>query len=180
MEDSKETSYFDWLTNQIDNDYISYNKEKFIKTALLLNEIEFTYFVPNDDNRAADGIALREKFKEETGSNQDFGDMPCSVLEMMIALAMRCERDIMGDENNPLNRTYLWFWCMLVNLKINDCDEETLRKRVSKMLKRTYGKNGNGGLFPLKNPPKDQRNTEIWYQMSFWLQENYPVTDDFE
>ena len=43
------------------------------------------------------------------------------------------------------------------------------------MLAREYSDNGHGGLFPLKNPKKDQRKVEIWYQMTEYINENYPI-----
>jgi hypothetical protein len=44
---------------------------------------------------------------------------------------------------------------------------------LTNLVERTYQKNGKGGLFPLKQPAKDQRRVEIWYQMAAYLNENY-------
>jgi len=46
---------------------------------------------------------------------------------------------------------------------------------VKNMLARDYDADGNGGLFPLKNPKKDQRRIEIYYQMNAYVLENYPI-----
>jgi hypothetical protein len=34
---------------------------------------------------------------------------------------------------------------------------------------RTYEPNGVGGFFPLENPNEDQREVELWYQMSAYV-----------
>ena len=44
---------------------------------------------------------------------------PCSVLEMMIALSMRCEEQIMDDPDIG-NRTGQWFWDMIDNLGLGE------------------------------------------------------------
>ena len=44
---------------------------------------------------------------------------------------------------------------------------------VASWLDRTYSYDGEGGLFPLRNPDYDQRDAEIWYQMQAYLEENY-------
>jgi len=67
-----------------------------------LHNIDFQYMLPMDGNRAEDGIDLRYRFgyeKEYEGSTiaSYLDNSPCSVLEMLIALAFRCEEHIMTD-----------------------------------------------------------------------------------
>ena len=50
-----------------------------------------------------------------------------------------------------------------------------VKAAVECLLERRYLEDGDGGLFPLKCPRKDQRRVEIWYQMSAWVIENYPI-----
>ena len=59
---------------------------------------EFYWFVNNDDNRASDGQYLRILFEQEMHDNNYFGDInvPCTMFEMLIALAMRID-DILYD-----------------------------------------------------------------------------------
>ena len=42
-------------------------------------------------------------------------------------------------------------------------------KRMRVVMDRLYDMHGNGGLFPLRKPSKDQRKVELWYQMSEYL-----------
>ena len=56
-----------------------------------LHNTEFIYFIPHDENRAADGIALRRRFCRLYNYEglEHYLDGPCSVIEMMIALELR-------------------------------------------------------------------------------------------
>lgn len=128
-----------------------------------------------DENRALDGTSLRERFTEDTGEViKEKG--PCNCLEMIVALSIRCDRDIMGEKgcDNPGQ----WFWDILCNLRLDEYpntkfNPEKVKSITRKMVFRKYDFSGLGGMFPLKNPKIDQRNVEIWYQLNSWLGENY-------
>jgi hypothetical protein len=79
-----------------------------------------------------------------------------------------------------------WFWKMLENIGLNGCTDETylddwndryVDQILEKIIERGYGRDGKGGLFPLKRARKDQRKVELWYQMSNYLVENYYTED---
>ena len=115
----------------------------------------------------------------------DILDGPCSVLEMLVAFAIRIENEIMWHPEGG-NRTAFWFWTMVWNTGLNPLrftdeyfDHECivcLDDSIDKAVSRRYKFNGEGGFFPLKTvPQKDMRRTELWYQMQFWVEENYPI-----
>ena len=174
-----ELEYFDWMYHLVCNDEYS-KKSTYHKLLQLLNSVKFTYILPMDANRIEDGAGLRYKFGYENGYNSsviarylDTDD--CSVLEMMIALAMRCEDHIMEDSDIG-NRIGQWFWGMIVNLGLgymNDehFDEDYALDRIYIFLNREYGPNGEGGLFRVENPRCDMRDVDIWYQMCWYLTE---------
>ena len=54
---------------------------------------------------------------------------------------------------------------------------EYVTNKLDDLNKRHIGEDGSGGIFPLKNPQKDQRITEIWYQMNAFFLENYDELD---
>jgi hypothetical protein len=104
------------------------------------------------------------------------------MLEFLIGLAGRMAF-IMGEEGNPLHTGY-YFWQMIENLRLGKLSDDRFdelngsfftQEAVDRVLYRTYDRNGRGGLFPLKNPEKDQRGVEIWYQMQEWLLESGDV-----
>lgn len=141
---------------------------------LLINELYSREFVPiikRDDNRAVDGIYLRDElgFEDDT-------DKPCSVLEMLIALSGRFD----GNSGFDPDEVYENFWILIRNIGLDQYDDVNYSgNEVWSILyifeNRTYSFNGKGGLFPLKRPRTDQRGIEIWDQMQEWLIENYGV-----
>jgi len=132
-----------------------------------------------DRNRANDGIDLRYRFILAHGYEDVYDDVmdylggPCTVLEMMIALAITCEEDIMDDPAMG-NRTGQWFWGMIVNLGLGSMIDDRFDKRfvddtIKRLLDREYEPDGRGGLFTVKYCDRDLRTVEIWYQLCWYL-----------
>lgn len=171
--------YFTWLCDLIDG------SENYINLMTLLFQTDFVVLIPNDDNRASDGIELRHEFCSEEGQHalsQWFFDRPCTVLEMLIALCDRLELETIQSrwEKTPSE----WFWILMDNLDFVDFDDiswddveyrESILNGLKIMLNRQYLPSGEGGLFPLNVPLRDQRRIELWYQMSAYVLENYPI-----
>ena len=97
LEDKIRNAYFEWIVNLLCDgrfaEGISYRK-----LLTLLHSIEFRYSIDRDENRAIDGIDLRYYYSFTNGYDDlsEFLEGPCSVLEMMVALAIKCE-EIMDD-----------------------------------------------------------------------------------
>lgn len=129
-----------------------------------------------DQNRAEDGVALRYRFACEYPDPSDverYLDGPCSVLEMMVALAVRCEENIMDDPNIG-NRTRQWFWGMIVSLGLGSMtddryDEFYIYETLERFLDREYEPDGHGGLFTIRRCTEDLRDVEIWHQLCWYL-----------
>lgn len=136
----------------------------------------FLWSVPNDDNRASDGLDLRTKFMFHHRMHElpeDWASLDCSMLEMLIALSERMSFNI--DIDMPE-----CFWHILGNLGLGDStdddpiDSETIEDILDRVNGRAYDYNGSGGLFPIQEPLRDQREVEILYQMYRYIQErNY-------
>lgn len=143
----------------------------------LLLEIPFTYdkHIVTDGNRADDGLYMRERFVSCTGIVPDICE-EATVLEVLVGLAVRIDRDIMGEPE--MADPGRWFNTMLSNLGLidmtDDCyDEEEARSTVDIWLNREYDFDGTGSLFPLKRTSYDQRHISIWDQANEYLVENY-------
>ena len=137
-----------------------------------LSHREFTVIIPKDINRAKDGVDLRYKYEMITGEYVDY-DGPCSVLEMMIALAIRCEESIMDDPAYG-DRTVQWFWSMIKTMGLYSMTDDRfsidyVSQVVDRFLNREYAPNGEGGLFKINNCEYDLRDVEIWYQLCWYL-----------
>lgn len=152
------------------------NRVSYRQLLMRLHKTEFRYSIFNDDNRADDGVDLRFRFARENGYSRSvvrYLDGPCSVLEMLVALAYRCEEHIMDDPDIG-DRTGQWFWVMIRNLGLdsmtdNNFDEGYVDRKVNIFLDREYASNGEGGLFVVNNCAYDLRDVEIWYQMCWYL-----------
>lgn len=177
------TKYFKWLCDLVGFDY------RYSILARAMHRKEFYSIVKNDNNRAEDGKKIRELFIKDMviDGKYDEDDLymnlggPCSILEMMIALAFRMEDTMYDCEIDDKSNEY--FWKMLHNLGLDDFtnlkyseDEVFIVDMILEdFLERRYKRSGEGGLFPLRNYKKDQRTVEIWYQMMSYLTENYNI-----
>jgi len=137
--------------------------------------------VPNDDNRAMDGMDLRDEFLHQRPTlkiERNWRELDCSMLEMLIALAKRA--DFETDTGALAGGVGGWFWKFMDNVRlsqytdavVNDRSLGAIDRTLETINNRTYKPNGRGGLFPLRRPQHDQRNVELWYQLSAYLLEN--------
>lgn len=173
--DAVNNKYFDWMYDIVCGSRfargISYRK-----LLMRLHSIDFVYSIPKDANRAEEGMDLRYRFAYEHLNIKDAERQitgPCSVLEMMIALALRCEETIMDDPELG-DRTGQWFWGMITNLGLGGMedsryDREYVDSVVERFLNREYESNGKGGLFTVRDHKMDMRDVEIWWQMCWFL-----------
>ena len=163
------SDYYYWLESLVNDG----NHNKLIR---YLYEYPYRWQFTLDQNRAAGGLNLRNRYANENGVNvQDVGRGPCSVLEMLIALADRMteilERDI-----------YDWFWVLIKNLKLDRFDDahfDDIDYILNHWLDREYDSSGDGSLFPLSGYSGDVRSLDTWSQMNAWIAENYPHSDDW-
>lgn len=176
MRDRIINEYFEWMSDLVcDEKYVK--NVSYRKLLMHLHSTNFRYplNIPNDGNRAGDGVGLRYKFACDRGYDNIglYLKGPCSVLEMMVALAVRCEEHIMEDVDLG-NRTGQWFWDMIDNLGLYQMSDDYFNKKevteaITRFLDRKYRDDGAGGLFTVPDCPYDLRNVEIWYQMCWYL-----------
>ena len=171
--------YFNWLCSLVDDSKPS-NKYGYTKLLKYLYDTEFIYILPMDGNRYEDGISLRYRFGYEhnieapiIASCLDRDKGPCSILEMMVALAHRCEENITFNPELGI-MSGKWFWMMVSNLGLggmtdNCFDDEFVNSVIWRFLDREYSHDGEGGLIYIPNSQYDMRTTEIWYQMMRYL-----------
>ena len=137
-----------------------------------LHSLPFEVVNPMDMNRVDDGLYLRE----EWGYREDlFDGMTCSVLEVLVALAVRIDEEYLSTSR--IRHPEKIFMQLLQNLLdldrclSNNFDEKYVEERVATWVHREFEPDGTGSIFPLKNPKEDQRTIEIWSQMLEWISE---------
>lgn len=168
--------YFDWITRLVFDDINMRNDYYYLLQALFNKD--FYYTIPLDENRYADGMDLRYRFCYDCGFDVSYADdlskdKKCSILEMMVALCLRCEENIMSDPEYG-NRTSMWFIDMLRSLKLHELtnsnfDLNYINMRLDIFLNHDYEHDGEGGLFTIVGIDRDMRSAEIWYQMCWYL-----------
>ena len=173
-------TYFDWLVYTIAPDY--FQRDEYSELLFFLYYTEFYWVVRRDKNRAEDGLELREKFENETGQYCDLCG-PCSLLEVLIALAIRCENDLMYMyDPDSGDQTSRWFWMFLDNLGLLEYDNgrfdpDEISDILFHFMDREYGPEGEYCAFSddLDKDIFDQNfeKIELWYQMNYYIKEKF-------
>ena len=171
--DTLSNEYFEWLNSIVAHKHCP-KELSYRKLLIALHGMEFKYSIQKDKNRATDGLDLRCRFFLECNydEREECLTGPCSVLEMMVALALKCE-EIM-DNTMIGNRTGQWFWGMVVNLGLGAMtdsrfDRDYVTDTINRFLARDYQPDGEGGLFRVRHCDADLRRVEIWWQMCWYL-----------
>ncbi|MFU8786309.1 MAG: hypothetical protein ACNA7U_03600 [Candidatus Izemoplasmataceae bacterium] len=127
-----------------------------------------------------DGIDLRYRFAYENGyTNEEVSGIlssnkSCSMLEMMVALALKGDERILYDFETGPQACFI-FKIMIESLQLDrmtndNFDIAYVNHRIDCLLNRDYDHDGRGGLFTVNNPRSDMRRVDIWYQMNWYLQ----------
>ena len=177
--------YFDWLCELI-------NLREGVYDSLIfeLYSIDFEWILPLDSDREYDGMVLRESFYDTRIVKHQLKNKPCSVLEVLIALAQRF--DFILDDEDRGDRTRIWFWEMIDNLglkKFNNVYLDTPYGRKFKKLnqirdicdiwmKRKFEYSGYGSPFPLDYPNEDQRKIDLVCQLNQYILEKHIYNDE--
>lgn len=170
-----EWEYLQWLGEVVGETNSSDPSQTY---SLLLEQLfrkEFYWSIEHDDNRTHDALRLRELFLYQFGGRDIVGG--ASVLEIMVVLSDKLAYD-MSEVSDDVA---FWFRDILSNLNLDRYTDEyylsdyTTNSQVdniiNRVLNRRYKENGEGGFFPLNNPPSDQRGVELWDQVSSYILE---------
>ena len=195
--------YFDWLCRLVG----AHPTGPFCNYSHLLTRLfqtDFAIVRDFDNNRAVNGKYLRYYYdsnRDDFGTNDQSpyhgtGDFyyqnqhyPCSVLEMMIALAKDIDTQYLYSNDC---RLLIWFWIMiesmgLANYKDGYWDHESERNDVDWILRAfnldAYELTPEGEyrptvlLFPIRNIEGYQQIHNLWEQMIIWYNQNINYLD---
>lgn len=172
------TEYYIWLCSLVGA------QKGYGRLSEILYDIPFNYILERDENRAYDGIELRYRYMYEHDMYdidyiEIFDDKPCSVLEMLIALAVRIEDQFM--DNLEDNRTGYWFKLMLENLGLKLYTDSyannwsfpyEVKGIIDNFLNRSFSPDGHGSIFTTGRDV-DMRDVEFWCQATWYLSDNF-------
>lgn len=176
QEERMRDAYLDWLCCIAEDPGLP-RKKSHTKLLTRLFYAEFIYDNDMDANRANNGKRLRYDFLNENGCSNYIGFMsnyPCSVLEVIISLALYIEQEIMS---NPYygDRTRTWIWKMITNLELDSQTDDRyfeayVNSRIKIFLNKEYCLNGQGGLF-VSGTCRCMPSKDIWSQACIMLNE---------
>lgn len=171
-----ESEYYDWIYTLLCENRCA-GRHTYHKLLGYLHSVPFRYVINRDADRLEDGLSLRRRFAycndlDEESVVYTLRRNQCSVLEMMVALCMRCE-DVMDDPAIG-DRTAQWFWQMIITMGLGSMtdirfDIEAVEAAVEDFLSRKYEPDGRGGLFKIKRCNADLRRIDIWTQMLWYM-----------
>lgn len=160
-------SYFDWL--------VSFTQFKVIPLTSRDHDIlwklfctPYRYTIARDVNRSCEGSMLRDQYSAKFAEKPETQTYECSMLEMMVALSIRCDATITLDETDA-NPNY-WFEIMWDSLGLNDTSRN-VDYIIGRFNSGSYCWNGDGGLFYIPNldPKIDMPKYELWAQMNLYM-----------
>jgi hypothetical protein len=137
----------------------------------------YYFIIPNDENRADDGLYLRDIYMGLNPKN-NVPEGPCSFLEFLIGVACRLSEMLAEGEPIPVAD---YFWELASRLNLTDYTNDTYSDDsttfmvdliMTDYMDRKCGRCGEGGLFPLRPPCRNQTKVEVWYQLNAYLAQN--------
>ena len=150
--------YFDWLYGKVmlSQQYRSLLRE--------LHSYDYVYTLPMDGNCSANGIELRYYFANEENIDQriiasEIDIRPCSMLEMMTALAMRVSDGVLDD--GSINGTNVIFMVMLTSLGLDIYTEHNFSIDGVEDSVKAFN---NGELYLFPTFGEDTYGQDLWYQ----------------
>ena len=187
-----ETSYFQWLCDIVRCDQ---NDKSYYNLLGMMYETPFEVKIDNDINRAVDGNEFKSAYildiyGTEAPKDADLYFRPeqnCSILEMIMGISKRMAFELAEDQSEDFD-FYKYFWEIIENLGLKRYDDDQfgdnfvrckieIREILNKLNERKYKKSGEGGMFPLYRPQKNQKKVEIWYQMQAYINEKYMISE---
>lgn len=161
--------YFEWLCGKVGGSV--HNGLDYSLLFMDLYVSDFNYILDEDSGRATKGQYLRYEYawEHENGIDDETLATPCTMLEMLVKLAMDVEHYILGKSGG--DSTGEWFWIMLSNIGLDTQDNSHYNRnyilnQLQTVLFRKYDQNGKGGLFPEFSYFRDARVTGLWQQAS--------------
>lgn len=160
------------------------------KEEIILDEMNRITFVVDsrvrkDENRLSDAYDMRNRYLMEAGypsyfKSKYFDQFSATVFEVLVALSIRCDKDIMGDPDFPDLTAPLWFWIMVKNLNFRADElnsEAQIRRSVDYrcdiFMSRRYDFYGRGGLYLVESTTYDLRKADLWMQLQWFCSEKF-------
>lgn len=174
---SLEDKYIQWLVDQV-------NVIEGKNYGMLLRElyrVEFYSILKYDEDRGSDGMALRDVWAREIEFSGDTAFGPPRVLEVIIGISIRIEKQIFGGPWADVWDYPAIFWDLIINLGLVEYDGVLTAqdyKEVVTVLECFLSKASHcytfNNIFTFFVTPKNLRKLNLWSQMHLYIREKWP------
>lgn len=172
-----ENAYVTWLVQRM-----NVVEEK--NYGMLLRELyrkEFYAIVKYDEDRGADGVALREVWADEVDYRGPLSFGPPRVLETIIGISLRIEDQIFGGPWADKWDHKMIFWDLINNLGLLDYDGvlsngdyEIVGTVLDQFLSKPSHRDTFANIFTFSVTPGNLRKMNLWGQMHAYIAEKWP------
>lgn len=161
--------YFAWLVSLVGEEWYGH---RYLNLLWSLYRKEYFWVLRNDENRAADGRALRirffESFPEYMFTDELSGEMCANVLEVWIALAERCSDTVSYPGEEDVFTSVFWF--IIDNMGLSGMDDSCFTEQKEAELTDILfdwmsGLPGSLSPFWYNHHSRYFDSQELWYQM---------------
>lgn len=148
---------------------------------------DFLPLIDKDGNRCCECLEIRNDFLDGM-DDTDYDDILTmeegfcatgTMMEILIVLGEKMCFEMADSEYEASTRKWILEMidnCGLDRYATNDSyDEQSVDTILYTVIFREIGWDGEGGLFPLFMPQRDQRKLELIGQMNDYLEENYDI-----
>ena len=127
--------YFEWLMSLVGGMEWFEGHEQMLARLL---EIKFYWLHPLDENIALHGLELRAEYVSGQWKRElSVLHGECSVLEVLITLALQVETDLMTPvSGEPERRAHVYFEQLLSQVGLLDCEEDAVDEAVDRFLEQ--------------------------------------------
>lgn len=141
--------------------------ENYSELASVWDELNFMWYIPEDEDKAVQALRMRDEYCYETSSPSP-RQAPASFLEVFVSITDSLTAMLYQDREvftksillNMGARSYSDDGCLPSEI------HEGALEIAERVMYRTYGRNGSGGLFRI--PGADVLETPLTTQMIKW------------
>jgi hypothetical protein len=165
-----ENEYITWLVNKM-------NIVDGRNYGMLLRELyrqDFYAIIKYDEDRGADGIALRRIWADEVGYEGVLAFGPPRVLETLVGISLRIEDQIFGGPWADEWDYKRIFWDLINNLGLleydgvlSSSDYDNIVTILEEFLSKTSHCDTFANIFKFSVTPKDLRKMNIWAKCTY-------------
>lgn len=141
--------------------------EEYSELASVWDELDFVWYIPEDEDKAIQALRMRDEYCYETGMSSP-RQAPASFLEVFVSITDTLTAMLYQDRETFTKS-------ILLNVGARSySDDGRLPSEIQeealviaeRVMYRTYGRNGSGGLFRI--PGSDILEAPITSQMIMW------------